>query len=146
MSLQYSDLFAHRTDEQIRLFFYFSKPSTMTLERIKLNDKSAAQHIAECENAIELLKAYRLDMAQRYNDLAVMPYTLHLKLQRRKRDNVTFTLTITRTYEDGTEVSELRETYTGLQRAEAIKRYNQIKKERPGILSELAIEKGRFER
>lgn len=55
---------------------------------------------------------------------------------------------IVRTYEDGTTETQLSETYPGKQRREALARYDELRKQRPGIetLKDIAPKPGRNER
>ena len=78
-----------------------------------------------------------------------MPYKLRLSLVRHSPwsgRGVTFDLRIIRIYEDGNAVDELHEHYTGKQRREALARYAELKKQRPGIDAVLDIERRTWER
>ena len=145
---KYSDLFRGRPEEEFKIFCHMTKPATQKTKSILYNDGVAARTIAECQKAIEVLTEYRMALAARYAELETLPYQLELKLKREKRygGNVYYYITITKVFADGTEAAELEETYSGTQRHEAIKRFHQLKKERPGISAEIDIAKGRWER
>ena len=64
------------------------------------------------------------------------PYALRLEIERKPSYNgsgVLYYVRIVREYQDGTEVQELAETYQGKQRREALARFEELKKQRPGI-------------
>lgn len=136
-------------EAEIRITGYLLHPSKLTADRIPWNDDQAARIIAACEETIESLKEYRRALASRYAALEIAPYTLRLKLERSPAwgsRGVTFELTLSRIYEDGTQVKELRETYPGKQRREAIARFEAMKKSRPGIEAAKDIEKRSWEK
>jgi hypothetical protein len=65
-----------------------------------------------------------------------MPYTLTLSLVRAatwSNKRKTYTVAITKTYADKSEIYELREVYEGTARHTAIARFRALQKERPGI-------------
>lgn len=55
-------------------------------------------------------------------------------------------LVIIRTYSDKTSIETLAERFDGKERHKAIKRFNQLKKERPGIETVMNIERRSWER
>ena len=59
---------------------------------------------------------------------------------------VLYYVRIVRAYQDGTEVQELAETYQGKQRREALARFDELKKQRPGIEIVKDIERRSWER
>lgn len=148
----YENLFTRwgtRSDEgRVELRGYLIRPEKLTADRIKLYDETAARTIQECREAIEALTEYRRKLAERYATLQTAPYKLRLELERHKayRGNVTYYVRIIRTYEDGTTVLELSESYKGTERRNALARFEALKKERPGIETRVDIEKGRWER
>ena len=99
-------------------------------------------------NSRSYLKDYRQALAARYGELETMPYTRLLKLERcpHWKGNIEYTVTITKTFPDKTEIKELREVYPGKERRKAIARYEQLKKERPGIEAVMDIEKRQWEK
>jgi len=133
---------------EIRLYGYFSRPDTLTEpDRIAYQDKNAERVIAECSALIEDLKDYRQQLAARYGELETMAYSDTLRLKRYPRaGGIVYELTITRTFEDGRTRQEHRETWPGKERRAALKRFDALRKERPGINAELVIEKMPWER
>ena len=136
-------------EAEINIRGYLVKPDKLTQERIRGFDNSAARLIERCEEVIAALKEYRQALEERYATLQTAPYKPRLELKRDPgwRDRgVDYYVTIYRTYEDGTEVMELNEHYTGKQRREALARFEELKKQRPGIAIMKDIEKRSWER
>lgn len=151
--MSYQDWFRNawggREDGRAEVRVYLAAPGKLTLDRIPWNDQQAARAITEAEALIQNLKEYRQALAARYAELTTCAYSLRLELVRypsRSGHGVTFGLRIIKRYEDGTEVDELREHYTGKQRREALARYAELKKQRPGIDAVLDIERRPWER
>lgn len=134
-------------EADIRIIGYLVRPDCLTLDHIQWNDERAARLIANCEKIAEELKGYRKALAERYAALATMPYTLRLELVRNKswKGPVTYWLRLVRHYEDGHEEKEQETSYPGNKRHEAIKAYQEMLKERPGIEAKMDIEKSRWE-
>lgn len=143
-------LFNHRGEYSRTHNIHLVNPSQLdTLERITKHDRWTADYIARLTEELENLNAYRRALADRYNELSTMPYTLHLTCKRRKHyhDNkVYYTVKLTRHYQDGTENDELTETYPGTERRTALARYAELQRTRPGIACELDIDKASWER
>ena len=121
---------------RIEIRDYLLLPEKLTEDQINLYDESAAQTIAECESAIKDLQLYRQDLAARFAYLTTSPYKLRLELERDphwRNQGVDYYVRIVKTYEDGTEVKELNEHYSGKQRREALARFEGLKRQRPGI-------------
>jgi hypothetical protein len=137
------------TEANFSRHYYFTRADKIdTAQRIADADKHAAQDIKELEELITDLKSYRQTLAARYAELETMSYKLRLELERQKRyDNkVHYYVRIIKSYEDGSEIREIDEAYTGAERHEALARFNQLKKERPGINAVKNIEKGKWEK
>ena len=143
-------LFNHRGEYSRVHNIHLVSPNQLdTLDRITQHDRWTADYIARLTEELENLKAYRLALADRYNELSTMPYTLQLTCKRRKHyhDNkVYYTVKLTRHYQDGTENDELTETFPGAERRTALARYAELQKSHPGISAELDIEKRSWER
>lgn len=135
---------------EIKIYSHFMRPDVLTADRIAWNDERAERLIAEVQGLVADLKEYRQALAARYAELATMPSKPELKLERRKdtygNGKVFYYITITNVFEDGTTTEELRETYPGTERHQAIKRYGELLKQRPGITAEKKIEKSKWER
>ena len=77
------------------------------------------------------------------------PYKLRLEIERDphwRNQGVDYYVRIIRAYEDGTEVKELNEHYTGKQRREALARFEELRKQRPGIELVKDIQRRSWER
>ena len=143
-------LFDSRREYSRTLHLYMVSPATLdTPDRITQHDRYTRDYIARLTEELENLNNYRLALADRYNELSTMPYTLHLTCSRRKRyydSKVYYTVKLTRHYQDGTKTDELTETYPGTERRAALARYAELQKSHPGIDCELDIEKRSWER
>lgn len=138
--MSYLDLFQRygspREDADIRLTGYLTRPDTLTADRIKHNDESAARLIDECQALLTDLTEYRQALAARYAALATAAYHDRLELIRDRRwreSPVVYHVQIVRTYEDGTTETPLHETYHGQERRKAFARFAELQKQRPGI-------------
>lgn len=151
--MSYLDLFQRygnpSREAEIRLTAYLLRPDTLTADRIKNNDDSAARMIARCNELIGQLTEYRAALAERYAALATAAYRERLELirERRWRDSpVLYHVQIVRTYEDGTTERVLDEKYFGTERRKAFARFAELKKQRPGIETMQDTEKRSWER
>lgn len=117
---------------------------------IKRMDETAERVIRECQETIAHLVDYRRALAERYAMLETAPYTLRLEIERRREGytapKVFYYVRILKVYADGTTVPELAETYKGTERCIALARFEELKKQRPGIEAVKNIEKGAWER
>ena len=146
--MAYQDWFDSWHSGEVALRGYFRPPEELTAEQIPTHARSAARLMDEAKQLIEDLLAYRQALAERYGALETMPYKLCLELTRNpawSRGRVSFDLRLLRRYEDGTEVPELTEHYTGPQRREAISRYEELKRSRPGITARKDVSRRSWE-
>lgn len=150
--MTWQELFSRswRGDEaEIRIFDHLRRPDKLTSkDGIALYDRSAAGTIQRMEEALEALKGYRQALAERYAVLDTMPYRLRLDLTRHKGwydKKVTYTLRLVRVYEDGHEEDEQKKVFPGLHRREAIKAFEEMKHQRPGIEFNFDIKKANWE-
>ena len=119
-----------------------------TVAEILQNNERASRTIAELESYITALREYQQELTKRAAQIETMGYKLLLKLERYKRyqGGVEYYITLIKTLDDGTQITELSETYTGKERRHAIARFEALKKERPGIEAIKDIEKKAWER
>lgn len=137
------------TEGRVEIRDYLLLPEKLTEKEIQRYDESAASTIAECEAVIQDLKEYRRDLAARYAQLTTAPYKLRLEIERDphwRNQGVDYYVRIIKAYEDGTEIQELNEHYTGKQRREALARFEELRKQRPGIELVKDIEKRSWEK
>ena len=123
-------------EAEIKLFTWLNVPETCrSFDDVRRQDDKAARFISECEHLITQLREYRQDLAKRYNDLATMPSTISIELQRYKSyyGNVEFYIRHWTTYSDGTKTETETEKFSGKERHLAIKRFKELKKQFPGI-------------
>ena len=127
---------------------YLTRPENCdTFEAVAGCDRRADELIAQCKSLIEQLTEYRQDLAARYAQLATMPSKDSVKLERYNGYNgITYYIRHFTEYEDGTKVETATETFPGKERHTALKRFAQLKKERPGIEYVMDIEKKSWER
>lgn len=137
------------TEADIRITGYLLRPDRLNNAKdIGWNDNTASRLIADCERLIESLKEYRQDLAKRYNELETMTYFERLTIERdpSRYGGITYYVRILRKYEDGTEIQVSSERFEGKERHKALKRYEDIKKQRPGIEAVKDIEKRYWEK
>ena len=149
--MSYTDLFQRygspSKEAEIRLIYYLLRPEAMdTFDRIKHYDERAAQLVSQCKTLIEYMSEYRQDLAARYNQLATMPSSRRLKIERYVNyDNKKFYYIRHFTdYDDGTSVET--ETFPGKERRAALARFAELKKQYPGIVTEMDIGKKAWEK
>lgn len=137
-------------DAEIRISDFLIRPDALDeLDRVQYYDKSAAETIKRLQYHIELLTAYRLSLAERYNYLATSPTIPVVRLKRhRNYDGKVFYYlqTFRRNINDSREVMEESKKYTGTERHRAIADYKAYLKSHPGIIAEMDIAKSKWER
>ena len=136
-------------EAEIRFYGYLTRPDKLdTFERIRCMDDSAAQMIANCKHLVAQLTVYRQDLAKRYNELATMPSRDRLLLERVPNyiGKIVYYIRFFTDYEDGTTVCTASEAFEGRDRHKAIARFEELKKQRPGIEAEKRIEKQQWEK
>lgn len=139
----------YKSDNYLERRCYVADPEKQTdLKHIQWLDKQAAEYIAAYASTLEKVKEYRAALAARYAELVSMPYRMQLELKRHKQYQgpVTYWLRLNRVYEDGHTETEQETKYPGTERHKALKAFEAMKKQRPGIEVIKDIEKGRFER
>ena len=151
--MSYHDLLMMYGSEQKsaeqRVWIYAQAPDQLkTTNEVVYRDKTAAADIRRLEKLVEDLKDYRRALAARYAELETLPYTTVLKLKRQPhwKGHIEYTVTITKTLSDGTDTNELHEVYTGKERRRAFARFEELKKQRPGIETVFDIERRSWER
>lgn len=124
------------TEANFTKYFYYQRADKlMDRKHITEADKRAERDIKELLQLVSDLREYRQALAARYASLETMSYQLKLELERRSNYNGKkfYDVRITRTYEDGSMVKEFEESYPGTERHKALARYEELKKQRPGI-------------
>jgi hypothetical protein len=121
---------------EIRFYSYIQAPEKLTTAKeIAWRDRSISKDITCIESILADLKEYRQALAARYSELETMLYKEKIKLERypHYKGRIEYFVTVTRQYEDGTGREELREVFTGKERKAAFSRFEELKKQRPGI-------------
>lgn len=148
--MSYRELFKWRgrDEAEVTVRAYFVKPEVMAdADRIVMHDRWAQETLNAAQKLIEDLTEYRLDLAARYAQLDIMPYKRVLRLDRDayRYDGIKYHVRIVKVREDKSETDELSETFPGKERHKAIKRFEELKKQNPGIETVKNIEKGKWE-
>lgn len=138
-------------EKKLDITGYFMKAEKLvTLDRVKMFDDNAARTIAECQEAIAQLTAYRLSLTERYNQLSTSPSIPVVKLVRERHyydKKVYYYLrTFRRLLLDGTEIMESSTQYAGSDRKKALSDFQDYCKAHPGITAEKDIEKAAWEK
>lgn len=135
------------------IFFRFGGLFTVQLVVVSFNAFAAASFASlwsffiSCYDFKECADINKLARYENYAQrIASMPYRRRLSIKRYKGNSVTFTIEILRIYENDLTARELLEVYTGKDRAKALSRFEQLKKENNGSESVKDIAKGRWER
>lgn len=150
--MPYKDLFNRfgtiTEHSELRLNIYLTRPDKLEdTRRVRSADESAERYIKELEKVVEDLKEYRQALAARYGELETMSYHDILTLERKPyRTPIAYDIEIKRVFEDKTENRVLFEHYEGKDRHNALKRFNELRKQHPGIEAVKDIEKRHWER
>ena len=150
--MSYAERFYHDNSlAEVRPWILFHRPEKLTeLQDVERADKNAAGDIATLEKLLADLREYRQALAARYAELATMAYSERLELERRpdgwRGGNITYYIRTVRRYADGTETVTAHESFPGKQRRDALKRFDELKRQRPGIEARVDIEKRSWER
>lgn len=133
------------SEQYIRV--YLRDPSKLTQDEVARQDANAARYIEEAQQLIASLQEYRQALAARYGELATALYSRRLELVREIRnDHKLYWVRLVLRYEDGTEIKEIQERYTGKERHAALARFSALKKQYPGIEAVEDIAKRSWER
>ena len=151
--MSYTDLFQRYGSPskaaEIRIWYHLQRPEALdTFDRIKHYDERAAQLVSQCKKLIEYMREYRQDLAARYNQLATMPSRRRLKIERyiNYENKKFYYIRHVTDYDDGTVVETETETFPGKERRAALARCAELKKQYPGIVAEMDIEKKSWEK
>lgn len=146
-------MFEYRNEETHNHYLYLKNPATLqTVEDCQQNDARLARYISDLESELETLRTLRQETFSRMQFLYSVPWVPKVELTRERRyyrDNkVFYYLTCWKIYSDSSVDPELvsRQEYPGTSRHQAIADYHAYVKSHPGILHEMHIEKGRWER
>lgn len=151
--MSYHDLLYMYGSEQesaeTRIYIFAQQPRKLkTTDEVIYRDNNAAGDIKRLEKLIADLKDYRRALAERYGELATLPYKIILKLERcpHWKGHIEYIITIEKTLSDGTTTNELREVFPGKDRRKAFSRFDELQKQRPGIETIKEIDKRPWEK
>lgn len=134
------------------IHIYFTRADKIeSLEKVQSSDKRAAEKIAELLDMAEILKEYRKTLFDRARELYSASYTMQLSI---KRDidiwkNKKFYIVEIRKIFDTPNTNPgilVSEKYEGKERFKALKRFEELKKQYPGIETEQDTDKKTWER
>ena len=135
-------MFERRNEERLGRMVYIIAPATIsTMEELQYYDQVALGGIADLEQTIESLKAYRLMLADRAAVLASAPFHRVLTITRRINyysNKKTYTVSILHRFSDPSieDQTERAETFPGTERHKAFALFRQLQKENPGSATE----------
>lgn len=136
-------------DNEIKATLYTVDPSQISdLKRLTQYDRWAQESIKKAQELIRQAEAYRLKLYERCRELELMDNHTRISLKRKRcwNEKIVYWLQKTTVYSDGTECIEETTRYEGKQRHEAIKAFNNLKKQYPMFEYMLNIDKTPYER
>lgn len=119
---------------------------------IQSEDRRAARTISEMLDYIEALKEYRKTLYARAQEICAAPYRLQLKIKRtvdRWKNKKFYTVTLSKIYEEKRGIRPeklIDETYNGKDRAKALKRFDDLRKEYANVEAVKEIDKYQWEK
>ena len=145
---RYGHYIEETSEKVIRLYEYH--PNNLHTEKDVLNSfERAKKDIESLENYILQLKAYQNALTERYNFIKTSPVKKKIRLHRERRwkSNIFYFIEF---YDvnlnDGHEELTHSIKYTGKERRDAIKHFEQLQKEKKDTIFEKDIELARWER
>ena len=129
--------------------YLYDPNNIVTPDFVRTKDTYVQEDIARLEEAVAILKQYRLELMDRYRYLSETPPSTELVLRRERsyRDShVTYKLILHKLYPDGTEHTEQISSHPGKERKQAISEYNAYCKSHPGLPHRMDIEKSKWEK
>lgn len=131
-------------------YIYLYNPKSIdTPEYVRTKDSYVQEDISRLEEALVILKQYRLELMERYRYLSETPPTTELVLRRERSfrsSRITYRLLLCKSYPDGTQHSEQISSHPGKERKQAISEYNAYCKAHPGLPHRMDIEKAKWEK
>lgn len=134
--------------ETFNLSLYDISKDTDSKHLLRL-DEYMVHDIKRLEDMLELVKWYRLQIANRYNELETSAYQKAVKLSREKHygsnNKVYYYLTVFDIFPDGSERITSSHKYEGKDRRQAFEDYEKYVKEHPGIIALKEVDKSYWE-
>lgn len=118
------------------------------IKQLQKYDNYLKSDIADLQAAIKQIEDHRKKLFLHSQKLSSSQYTLKLSLSRRKNYNgkVFYHIALSKVFSEIGEQKIIDETYPGTERHNAIKRFEELKKQYPGAEHIKDIEKARWER
>lgn len=137
-------------DERQRSFYLtlFDPSKSTDVKELQQRDKWAVRDIERLKGMIETLNQYRKDMAERASYLLNQSADVRVVLKRYKHYGgpVEFHLLKYSSYPDGSERVDTLAHYPGKDRAQAIREFNEYRKQHTGTPCTMDIEKSQWEK
>ena len=139
-------------EAEIKRNIYLTSPERLnSLQKIFEKDKSVAKDIEEAEALIACLKEYRQALYDRAQEVVRANYYLRLSLEREVRytqNRKYYHVYLRKIFcqEDIQPEEILHERFDGAKRHEAVKRFQAMKKQYPGIECQIDIKKRSWEK
>lgn len=127
-----------------KVYIYELHPENLySVDAVSNSFKHVERTLEELEELMDELKTYRVALAKRYNYVVTAPTRQKIKLQRYNHDCVTYIIHFYTVFlTDGHEEEDYKKKrhYTGKDRREAIKDFEQLKSQYPNAIFEKDIE------
>ena len=127
---------------------FYTYSSEVGIDRLSKLDSYAARDIEDCLKMIEDCKEYRKGLQEHVNNILAERPIKELRLVRSTNygnNKKYYRISIHEIYKNG-EYKTLDESFSGTDRHKAFKRFEELKKQHPGIKTIKNIEKGRWEK
>lgn len=131
---------------------YIKKPDKIkSLSEVQEYDKKAEREIEYLKQKIELMRIYRAELYNRFQEINSANYHLRITLERQRRyyQNKVFYYVTVHNVPDRADVATVEisiEMFEGKQRYNAIKRFDELCKQYPHAETVKKIEKSQWER
>lgn len=136
-------------DNEIKVTLYTVDSAQIAdLNWLAREDKRALESIEKANELIRQAESYRLKLYERCRELELMDSHTRISLKRKRcwNEKIVYWLQKTTVYSDGTECIEETTRYEGKQRHEALRTFNDLKKQYPMFEYVLNIDKSSYER
>ena len=137
------------SSDEIRIYAYkYPFKTVPNTKKPRDYGKYTVDSINRLQTAINELQAYRGELYEHTQKLINANYTLEVSIERYKNyyGNVCYYVRVSKVIEDIGNEYIINEVYEGKKRHEALKRFEELKKQYPGAEYIKKIEKGRWER
>lgn len=122
------------------------------MKHIQSEDERARRTISEMLEYIEVLKEYRKTLFARAQEICAASYRLQIKIKRSIdswKNKKYYTVTLSKIYDEAARMTPenvIEETFDGKERAKALKRFEELRKEYPNTEAIKDIDKKSWER